>query len=122
MGYQCWCDKEEEDKSHISKKQKSIMNNQDAMAKNAFSQSEKLAAKRVKTYENFTTKTRDLESWRNKCMTEKGEFSTADQELEKSIIATKNAITILSKHNFLQGNNKVTNDIRQALHSVVSAP
>lgn len=118
--YQCWCKAEEESKSSIAKKQKATMERTDATAKAAFSESQKKGATRVATFENFTAKQQELEQLRNKCMNEKGDFSKADQELEKSIMACRNAVTVLKKHNFIQGQSKVTKQLRQAIEKTVN--
>lgn len=107
--YQCWCDKETEEKNLIMKKQGAEMKKQDAAVKSAFSESEMHA----------------LEELNNKCMTDQGEFSKKDQELEKSIMTAKGAIAEFKKHNFLQGGGKsiaqqLTNtEIRSAFQTVV---
>lgn len=120
--YQCWCGKEEEEKSGIVKTQKAVMGRADAAAKSAFSESQKKAETRVSVFENFTNKQQELEQLRNKCMNEKGEFSQSDQELEKSIIATRNAIAVLKKHNFIQGRSKkMDSQMLTAIRKVVDS-
>jgi hypothetical protein len=109
--YQCWCKKEKEEKSNIEKKQAAEMKKQDAAAKGAFSESQKKSEKRLAVFEEFTGKQKSLEELNQKCMDEKSDFSKEDQEIEKSIIACRNAITVLKKHNFVQLNGKLDNRI-----------
>lgn len=118
--YQCWCDKEKEEKTAIVKKQSAEMKRQDAAAKGAFAESQKKSEKRVLTFNEQNAKQTAAEQLRTKCMEEKTEFSKADQDIEKSIIACKNALTILKKHNFLQGGKSA--DLNSAVTAFLDSP